>query len=95
MYHATPRGTLWGMGFFKDAKATALGGEAAKAYADGRALFTPRLNFPQTMHGMTGDIADWALMVESVEAAGWRLDQWSVGMDAKGRPEAYPVFRRA
>lgn len=82
------------MGFLKEAKANALGNEAEKAHADGRALFTPRLNFPTSMHGLTGNIGDWAQMIECVEAAGWTLVEWSVAMDTKGRPEAYPVFRR-
>jgi hypothetical protein len=83
------------MGFFKDTKAAALAREASKAIEDGEPIFTPRLNFPQTMHGMTGAITDWSMMVAEVEAAGWRLEHWSVAMDTKGRPEAYPVFRRS
>ena len=82
------------MGFFKDTKATALAQEASKALDAGMVVFTPRLNFPTTMHGMTGAITDWQLMVSEVEAAGWRLEHWSVAMDTKGQPEAYPVFRR-
>ena len=82
------------MGFFKDAKAGALAKEAAGALEAGAVVFTPRLNFPTTMHGMTGAITDWSLMVSEVESVGWRLEHWSVAMDTKGRPEAYPVFRR-
>ena len=82
------------MGFIKDSKANAIGSEAAKAFEAGRYFFTPRLNYPATMHGMTGDIADWGLMIQAVESSGWQLTDWSVGMDTKGRPEAYPVFRR-
>ena len=82
------------MGLFKDAKATALAKEASKALENGETLFTPRLNFPSTMHGMTGAITDWSLMVAEVESVGWRLEHWSVAMDTKGRPEAYPIFRR-
>lgn len=83
------------MGMFKDAKAGALGKEAVKALEDGAVVFTPRLNFPATMHGMTGNVGDWAAMVAEVESVGWSLVHWSVATDSKGRPEAYPVFRRA
>ena len=79
---------------FKDAKSEALGKEAAKALEDGWYFFTPRLNFPGTMHGLSGNVADWAQMIHAVESVGWQLTQWSVAMDTKGRPEAYPVFRR-
>jgi hypothetical protein len=83
------------MGMFKDAKAAGLAKEAAKALEDGATVFTPRLNFPATMHGLSGNVSDWAAMVGEVESAGWVLAHWSVAADAKGRPEAYPVFRRA
>lgn len=82
------------MGMFKDAKAGALGKEAAKALEDGAYFFTPRLNFPATMHGLSGNVSDWSAMVQEVESVGWALTHWSVAMDTKGRPEAYPVFRR-
>jgi hypothetical protein len=82
------------MGFMKNAKINAVRADAEKAYADGRAVFTSRLNFPTTMHGMSGEIPDWSLMVECIEAAGWQLSEWSVAMDREGRPEAYPLFRR-
>jgi hypothetical protein len=82
------------MGMFKDAKAAGLGKEASKALEDGATVFTPRLNFPATMHGLSGNVSDWAAMVQEIESVGWTLVQWSVAMDTKGRPEAYPVFRR-
>ena len=44
---------------------------------------------------MSGSISGWAEMIESVEACGWRLQQWSVATDEKGRPEAYPLFVRS
>lgn len=82
------------MGFIKDAKASQLGTEAQKAHEDGDYFFTPLLNSPSTHHGMSGNIRDWAVMVQAVEAAGWVLDQWTVAADNKGRPQAYPLFRR-
>lgn len=82
------------MGFLKETKANAIGNEAEKAFTEGRAVFTPRLNYPATMHGLTGNIDDWSQMIQSVESAGWSMVEWTVAMDTKGRPEAYPVFRR-
>lgn len=81
------------MGFLKDAKANMIGEEAVRARAEGRTVFTPKLNTPAGQHGMSGSIGGWAEMIESVEAAGWQLYNWSVAMDEKGRPEAYPLFR--
>lgn len=83
------------MGFIKDMKSGGLATEAQKAADGGAVVFTPRLNYPSSMHGMTGNISDWGEMIAAVEAVGWRLDQWAVGLDSKGRPEAYPLFRRA
>lgn len=82
------------MGFLKDAKANMVATEAERAAAEGRTVFAPKLNTPATQHGMSGAIAGWAEMIEGIEAHGWRLDHWSVAMDEKGRPEAYPLFRR-
>lgn len=82
------------MAFFRDAKTGAVGEDARKALEAGRVIYTPRLNFPSTQHGLSGDIPDWSAMIEAVESAGWRLTHFSVAQDAKGRPEAYCVFRR-
>lgn len=83
------------MGIFKDAKSNMLGEEARKAADAGAAVFSPRLNLPSSMHNMSGNVADWSLMIQAIEAQGWSMVHWSVAMDAKGRPEAYPLFRRA
>ena len=82
------------MGFIKDMKADTLASEATQALDAGAYVFTPKLNTPGSQHGMTGNIADWAHMIQAVEAAGWVLAHWTVAMDNKGRPEAYPLFRR-
>lgn len=78
----------------KTAKAQTLADEASDAIAAGRMTFAAMLNSPKTRPDMSGGIDDWSQMIDAVEASGWRLDQWTVGQDAKGRPQAYPVFRR-
>lgn len=83
------------MGFIKSAKQNMVREEAERAVAEGRRVFAPRLNTPMTQHGMSGSIAGWAEMIESIEDCGWTLDHWSVATDAKDRPEAYPLFRRS
>jgi hypothetical protein len=83
------------MGFLKDMKTGVLGDEARKAFEAGLPVFTPRLNMPASQHGMSGNIADWAGMIAAVEDAGWALEHWAVGVDSKGRGEAFPLFRRA
>ncbi len=83
------------MGFIKDAKANLLAQEARKAVEAGDALFTPFLNAPASASGISGNIRDWALMIAAVEGEGWRLDQWTVAADNKGKAQAYPLFRRA
>lgn len=80
------------MGFIKDAKRDAIGKEAQRAREEGRRFFTPKLNTPATQHGFSGSIAGWAEQIEAIEDAGWELTSWAVATDAKGRPEAYPLF---
>lgn len=83
------------MGFIKNAKSDIVGAEARKAAEAGRGVFTPRLNMPGSASGLSGDIDTWGLMVEAIEAEGWTLVHWTVGVDQKGRGEAYPLFRRS
>jgi hypothetical protein len=82
------------MGFIKDAKQQMLSAEAKRAIEEGRTVFTPMLNTPMSQHTMSGSVAGWAEMIESVEREGWILADWTVAHDAKGRPQAYPLFRR-
>jgi hypothetical protein len=82
------------MGLIKDTKASGLRGEAERAMKEGRSIFAPKLNTPMTHGGLSGSIPGWAEMIEAVEGVGWRLDAWSVSTDQRGRPEAYPLFRR-
>ncbi len=82
------------MGWIKDAKRNMLAEEAARAVQEGRTVFAPMLNTPMSQHTMSGSVAGWAEMVESIEEQGWQLQQWAVAMDTKGRPQAYPLFRR-
>jgi hypothetical protein len=82
------------MGFVKQAKQNMVATEAQRALAEGRRYYTPRLNTPMTHGGISGSIPGWAEMIEAVEACGWVLAEWSVACDEKGRPEAYPLFRR-
>ncbi|MFD8618282.1 hypothetical protein [Streptomyces sp. NPDC059513] len=83
------------MGFLNSAKSDMLGKAAKEAHEKGRKVFTPFLNMPATQGNMSGPIDAWAEMIEAVEAEGWTLAEWSVGLDAKGKPQAYPLFRRA
>jgi hypothetical protein len=83
------------MGLIRNMKAGVVENDAARAFAAGAGVFTPRLNYPATHSPASGGIADWSQMVDAIEAVGWRLEHWSVASDAKGRPEAYPLFRRA
>ena len=83
------------MGFIKDAKANLMGQEARKAIDAGDQVFTPFFNAPASVGGVSTNVRDWALMVQAIEECGWRLDQWTVAADNKGKAQAYPVFRRS
>lgn len=82
------------MGLIKDSKVATITKEAEKAHGAGHYFFTPFLNTPATQGGLSGNIEDWALMIQGVESVGWTLAHWSVAMDTKGRAQAYPLFRR-
>lgn len=82
------------MGWIKDSKAASMGQEAQKAWDGGSPVFTPLLNMPSTHHGMSGRIEDWEKMLGSVLEVGWKLHTWAVCSDAKGRPQAQPLFVR-
>lgn len=84
------------MGIIKTAKANLIVEAAAKARDAGRRVFVAQMRSPLTKtEAWSGGIDDWSQMVDAVEAQGWRLDRWAVTLDAKGRPAAYPLFRRA
>jgi hypothetical protein len=82
------------MGLFTDRRVDVIADEAAKAYAAGLSVFTPRLTVPTVQHDRSAHITAWAEMVASIETAGWRLEHWSVSGHG-GDAEAYPIFRRA
>lgn len=83
------------MGMIKDTKATMLATAARKAADAGRRYFTPFLNHPVVLATQSGAIDDWAIMIEAIEGEGWVLRDWAIGQDAKGKPQAYPLFVRA
>lgn len=82
------------MGLIKQMKQDLVVDEARRATDEGRRIFAPRFNTPASHHGMSGAVPGWAEWIEAVEDLGWRLDTWTVSKDEKGRPEAYPLFRR-
>lgn len=82
------------MGFIKDAKVDTISTHAKRAAADGHTVFTPMLNTPWSGSTASGPVSGWAEQIEAVEAEGWTLAHWTIGQDAKGRPQAYPLFRR-
>lgn len=84
------------MGIVKKTKANVVATEAERARKEGRTVFAPMLNTPVSQSAsftMSGSISGWAEMIEAIESHGWVLTQWSVAMDQKGRPQAYPLFR--
>jgi hypothetical protein len=82
------------MGWVRDGKAEVLASEAKRVWGEGSPVFIAVLNEPGSRVGWSGEVKDWTLMVAAVEQVGWKLDQWSVGSDPKGKPQAYPVFQR-
>ena len=86
--------TIPHMGWIKSAKANAVGVDARKAWDDGSPVFTPILNMPSSHPGSSGRIEDWEQMMAAILEVGWLLHTWAVCSDAKGRPQAQPLFTR-
>jgi hypothetical protein len=83
------------MGWIKDRNVDVLADEARKAAEDGLPVFVTVLH--SLAVATSGDLQvrlEWGRRIAAIEAEGWRLEQWSVDRDAKGNPEAFPVFRR-
>lgn len=83
------------MGIIRDAKANTLAKQAAEAREKGQPVFAAVLNSPAFRPDFSGEVVDWSMMLAAIEAEGWVLYNWSAGSDPKGRPQAYPLFRRA
>ncbi|MGH2369205.1 MAG: hypothetical protein ACRDI2_13495 [Chloroflexota bacterium] len=83
------------MGFIKQQKQQTIGMDAERALAEGRTVFAPRLNAPTFTHQLSGSVSGWAEQIEAIEIQGWALWHWAVGLDQRGKPEAYPLFRPA
>ena len=82
------------MGFMGNSKATAMQQKAQAAWTSGAKYFTPLLNFPAFKLGFSGNVEDWSPMLEAIESVGWRLHTWAMCNDAKGNPQAMPLYVR-
>lgn len=82
------------MGWIKNTKADMVRTDAQKAWDADSPVFTPILNMPGSNSGMSGRIEDWELMIAAIFDVGWKLHTWAVCSDAKGRPQAQPLFVR-
>lgn len=58
---------------------------AVAAFVTGTELYAPTLGKPSGF----APASKWALELDAIEAAGWRLEHWQVDNGT-----AYPVFRR-
>lgn len=84
------------MGLIANRSADVLADEARQAADREEPVFVTVLH-SGAMGATDGDLQvrlEWGKRIASVEAEGFRLDQFSVMPDAKGRPSAYVVFRR-
>jgi hypothetical protein len=88
----------WGfvaVGFIKGRKADSIGGQAERAVAEGRTVFTCRVNEGGWNDSWGGSLSGVAEQIEAVEAAGWHLDKASF-LPGKGEHvSAFLIFRRA
>lgn len=79
------------MGLFSNSAAD-LGAMATEAHTAGRVRFVARLI---ALSSSKDDAVDpWAQRIEVIEAAGWRVEHFSVTANDKGGVEAYVLFAR-
>lgn len=67
--------------------------QAISQRLDGASVFAPTL--PQVRRDLGFERPppdDWGPVIEAIESAGWRLEQWAVVASQSGT-EAFPVFR--
>lgn len=76
------------MALFKDRTFESANEKARRALEAGDNIYTPRLL------AIGGGSGGWAKDIAGIEAAGWRLEHWSVGVHTTHGTSAYPVFRR-
>lgn len=82
------------MGWVKDAKASKLRDEARSAYARGQSVLMTVMKAPNTRPNWSGEVNDWSLMVQAVEAEGWTVESVSgtsaevIVMYRRGRRDA-------
>lgn len=95
MDSASRRANTSNMGLISRTKQNIVATDARKAIEDGRQVFAAMFNTPAMRLGLSGSIDDWSMMIDVIEAEGWHLDHWAVSLDRRGRPQAYPLFRRA
>ena len=70
------------MGFIKDAKANTVKAHAERAVNEGRKVFVCRFDpGMSSKHGVSGSVSGVAEMIESVEAAGWKMDNFQTTSD--------------
>lgn len=63
------------MGWIKDSKANKLREEARAAYERGQSVLMTVMKVPNTRPNWSGEVNDWSLMVQAVEAEGWTVEQ--------------------
>lgn len=83
------------MGFITSTKIDGLIKSLDKATEQGRRTVSVRLNTPKTDAEFSDVIPYWSEAIDEIESRGWVLAEWSVSADSKGRPQAFPLFRRA
>lgn len=81
------------MGLIRNRKTDKVRQEALQARAHGQMVFAVKLNYPGLKLGFSGEVHDWSLMIEAIEAEGWQLANFAGAADKNGQPEALCIFR--
>lgn len=82
------------MGIVKDAKANVARVEAARALAEGRAVFVYRCNVPAFSSGFSGSVSGAAEVIETIEGQGWSLSNMAYDGAQSRNGALVLLFRR-
>ena len=82
------------MGLVKNVKVSGASEDAKRAVREGHSVFVYRFGMPNLNSAMSSTVSGAAEVIEAIEEAGWRLQQFALNEDVR-RGQMVMFFRRA
>ena len=81
------------MAFVKDLKVSSASTDAKRAAEEGHSVFVFKFGMPNLNSAVSTSVSGAAEVIEAIEAAGWRMQDFALNSDVK-RGQMVMVFRR-